>query len=677
RKVADSLIQFNHVCLKEELTEEKLFAHNHPASEVLADAGSSLCSSVYLSVSHFSFFSRFRSTSQSWHLLPMVFSLIPPLLYTAMDKRQGLLASQRFIASIALCFLVFPLLVILIPGTGIYKKSYFFDEIGRFYTPRPVAEQSPNFTHSPSDFSTNNHTTGFRDEKLRNEFKAHQLFDGLPAPSSGDEKFQNQGKAHHLFDGLPAPRFDDNSCLSRLESHFYRKTGTQRKPSAYLASKLRSYEDLHRRCGPNTASYKRATELIGSEDINAYSTSCKYIVWHPLHGLGNRIVSLASTFLYALLTNRVLLADLGEDMTNLFCEPFMGSSWVLPLEFPLKSFFGSGKFRFAHNVGSALKNGTLKVTDESPQAPPFLFLNLYKGNNPGDYCFYCDQSHSFLSRIPWLIIVSDQYFAPSFFLIPSFKQEVNKLFPEKDAVFYHLGNYLVHPSNQAWGMITRFYEANLAAANERVALQVRLFKAGFRESSVFTDQILACLVNQTLIPKIDSHKAGTSPLGNKTTKAVLITSLYPQFYQKLGSMYSNKPTLTGEVIRFYQPSHEERQKFNDSNHNIKALVEIYLLSMCEKLVISSKSTFGYVAQGLGDTKAWILRRPGHGASDPCVRDLSPEPCFHYPPTRSCNVGSNKNSVNNRYVDVADHVSFMKHCKDQKIGVKLVDVHEEF
>ncbi|CAL1377062.1 unnamed protein product [Linum trigynum] len=536
-----------------------------------------------------------------------------------MEKRQ---VCRRFLSAMAICFLPLPILVILIPG--IHQKASTFDVIGRLYKPHPVGERVQNLHGLSSDLG-----------------------------------------------------FDGKSCLSRLQSRRYRKSGTQRKPSAYLLSKLRSYEALHRRCGPYTESYNRTVQLIGSGNLSTFSsTNCTYLVWHPVHGIGNRIVSLASTFLYALLTDRVLLTDLGEDMAGLFCEPFRGSSWVLPLEFPLKNLFRRNAFRFAHSVGSALKNGTLKVTEDSPEAPPFLFLNLYKGiYADSDYCFYCDESQSFLSRVPWLIMLSDQYFMPSFFLIPSFKQEAIKLFPEKEAVFFHLVHYLVHPSNRVWELITRFYEANLASANERIGLQVRLFKAQFRTSTVFTDQILACLLNQTLLPEIDNRSpelSSTSP-GNQTTKAVLITSLYPQFYQNLSTMYSNKPTASGEVIRFYQPSHEEKQKFGDSEHNMKALVEIYLLSMCDKLVISSKSTFGYVAQGLGDTRAWMLRRPGHGTNDPCVRDLSTDPCFHYPPFRNCNAaGNNKSS----YVDVAEHVSYLKHCEDQNRGVKLVDVHEE-
>ncbi|KAK7850129.1 galactoside 2-alpha-l-fucosyltransferase [Quercus suber] len=56
-------------------------------------------------------------------------------------------------------------------------------------------------------------------------------------------------------------------------------------------------------------------------------------------GLGNRILTLTSTFLYALLTNRALLVDQGMDMADLFYEPFPEKSWFLPVDFPLKETF--------------------------------------------------------------------------------------------------------------------------------------------------------------------------------------------------------------------------------------------------------------------------------------------------------------------------------------------------
>lgn len=54
--------------------------------------------------------------------------------------------------------------------------------------------------------------------------------------------------------------------------------------------------------------------------------------------------------------------------------------------------------------------------------------------------------------------------------------------------------------------------------------------------------------------------------------------------------YMKKPTVTGELVEVYQPSHEGNQKFNDIN-------TIWKLGW---------RSFGYVAQGLGNLKPWLL-----------------------------------------------------------------------
>ncbi|CAL1377056.1 unnamed protein product [Linum trigynum] len=644
----------------------------------------------------------------------------------------------------AVCFIALPVLVILIPG--IHQESPISDVLGRLYKLHPVGEgaaynnsnahhlvddpqpvgqgvalnesnahnlsdeqpggqgvaHSNSNAHHPVDdphpvgqgVALNESNAHLVDDPhavgqgvALNESNAHNLSD-VPHPV-GQGVAHNDSNEHNLSDdGLFAPGFDEKSCLSRFQHRLYRKS--ERKPSAYLLSKLRSYEHLHRRCGLYTDPYNRTLTVIRSgEDVDDTTTgsitACKYLIWHPVNGLGNRMISLASTFLYALLTDRVLLADLTQDMADLFCEPFLGSPWILPLEFPLRNLARNGKLRFAHSAGKALKNSTLKVTppDSPAKAPPFLFINLYQGKYADEpSSFYCDESQSFLRRVPCLSLLSDQYFVPSLFLIKSFKKEAIRLFPEKEAVYHHLVHYLMLPSNQAWELITRFYEANLAKADERIGLQVRVFEEQF--IPILTDKILTCLQNQTHLPKIDNKKpklssSSSSPRNQTpttTTTAVLITSLYPQFYQNLSTMYSNKQTVSGEVIKFYQPSHEGKQRFEDGEHNMKALVEIYLLSMCEKLVISADSTFGYAAQGLGANRAWILLRPGYGFRDSCVRDLSVEPCFQWPPpSRNC-IGDRNNSGSSRHDDVTENVAYLKHCEDWKSGVKLVDVHEE-
>jgi xyloglucan fucosyltransferase len=68
------------------------------------------------------------------------------------------------------------------------------------------------------------------------------------------------------------------------------------------------------------------------------------------------MLSMASAFLYALLTGRVLLAHVADDMAGLFCEPFPGASWELPrVGFPLRNLMGlrRGSERSYGNMAAA------------------------------------------------------------------------------------------------------------------------------------------------------------------------------------------------------------------------------------------------------------------------------------------------------------------------------------
>ncbi|OAY53325.1 galactoside 2-alpha-L-fucosyltransferase isoform X2 [Manihot esculenta] len=483
-------------------------------------------------------------------------------------------------------------------------------------------------------------------------------------PGSRNDSSESTSMANDkLLDGLSPPGFDERSCLSKYGSVLYRKISSH-KPSPFLLSKLRNYENLHKRCGPYTEPYNRTLKILKSGHVGS-TTMCKYVVWRPDNGLGNRMVSIASSFLYALLTNRVLLLDHGTDMADLFCEPFPNTSWLLPMDFPLRNQFRNSELRYAHSLGGMLEKDRKNLLMGS--TPPYLYLTIKKRDYDLDKeIFYCDKNQALLGKIPWLILLSEQYFAPSFFLIPSFKNEATKLFPEKETVFHHLGRYLFNPSNQVWKqLITRFYDANLANADERIGLQLRVFHANAGQIQTVVDQLLACTLKKKLLPEIDTRNSVASSSNNWTsTKAILITSLYPEFYKNLSNRYLVHPSLTGEVFGVYQPSHEGYQHRGDNKHNMKAWAEIYLLSLCDVLVTSAWSTFGYVAQSLGGLKPWILHKPGHGVYLPCKRATSMEPCFHYPFSYDC---KSKNKV-----DAGSLVPYIRQCEDRELGIKLFD-----
>lgn len=471
-----------------------------------------------------------------------------------------------------------------------------------------------------------------------------------------------------LLRGLLADGFDEGSCVSRYQSVSYRKELPYR-PSSYLISKLRSYEALHKRCGPYTEFYNKTIEQLKS-GYHTSSLDCNYVVWISFSGLGNRILTLASAFLYAVLTNRVLLVDPGVDMVDLFCEPFPEVSWFLPMDFPLKNQFDSLDQKSPHCYGKMLKKNSNFTNSDGSVMPSFVYLHLAHDYDDQDKLFFCSQDQTFLQKIPWLIMKTDNYFVPSLFLIPSFEQELNNLFPRKETAFHFLGRYLFHPTNVVWGLITRYYQSYLEKADERIGIQIRVFDTGTGPFQHVFDQILACAVKENLLPEINRQDFIVSPLGTPKSKAVLMTSLSSGYFEKLRDMYWEHPTVTGEVIGIYQPSHEEYQQTEKLMHNRKAWTEMYLLSLTDVLVTSSWSTFGYVAQSLGGLTPWILYKPENRTAPdpPCQRAMSMEPCFHAPPFYDCKAKTG--------VDTGKLVPHVRHCEDMSWGLKLVDSYEE-
>ncbi|XP_045832244.1 probable fucosyltransferase 8 isoform X1 [Trifolium pratense] len=466
-----------------------------------------------------------------------------------------------------------------------------------------------------------------------------------------------------FLDGLLASEFDETSCISRLQSHLYRKSSPH-KPSSYLISKLRNYEEIHRRCGPNSKAYNKImTKILHSKNIKVDDASmCKYLIWTPANGLGNQMVSITATFLYALLTNRTMLVRFRKDKQGLFCEPFRNSTWLLSEKSP---FWNQDHVETYQSVIEKEKDNKNSKVD----LPSSLFLNLQYQANFHEKFFHCDDSQALLIKVPLLILQSDQYFVPSLFMTPFFNKEVEAMFDEKDTVFHHLGRYLFHPSNSAWRLITNFYEAHLAKADEKIGLQIRVFNPISTPQEVIMNLVLNCTIHNKLLPKVIDMKnsMSTSSDKNKTiTKAVLVASLYPEYGENLKTMYMNKPTDTGEVIEVYQPSGEEQQKFNDNKHNMKAWVDMYLLSLSDVLVTTSLSTFGYVAQGLGNLKPWLLYKLTNNETHfpACVREFSMEPCYHAPPKHYCSGKPIK--------DFASSFIYTRECKDYWPGVKLVN-----
>lgn len=473
-----------------------------------------------------------------------------------------------------------------------------------------------------------------------------------------------------LLGGLLIEGFDERSCRSRYQFARYHRNAT-RIPSPYVIERLRRQEALQKKCGPGTKSYKKAAEQLRFGQASN-GTDCNYLFLIIHAGLGNRMLEITSAFLYALLTNRVLLVDRYKEIADLFCEPFPETSWLVPSDFPLS--YGEFSKSTPESYGNMLQNKLIGGNTDRSLAgtrPPYVYLHLDGTYDFHDKLFFCEDDQQFLQGVPWLIMRTDMYFVPSLFLIPSYQAELSRLFPEKDTVFHHLARYLFHPTNSIWYSVTKYYRSYLAKAGKRVGIQIRIYeqKGILQRNGPFPhvlEQILSCVQNEKLLPEISMTDEAAPVTGNNRTISVLTTSLNSWYSDQIQKKYSEHQTVDGTTVIVYQPSHEEYQRSRNKKHNMKALAEIYLLSMTDVLITSGFSTFGYAAQGLSGLTPWIMfRSENHVVPDPpCRRAMSIEPCFHKPPDYDCKAKG--------YADLGKVVPYVRHCEDVSWGLKIVN-----
>lgn len=433
---------------------------------------------------------------------------------------------------------------------------------------------------------------------------------------------------------LPPESYGPGECIARSEESLIRRPSRYR-PSSYLVAKLRDYEARHKRCAPKAVSFSQ-------NGTNADLGGCRFVVWIANSGLGNRMITIASSFVYALLTDRVLLLDhAGTDINGLFCEPVPGASWLLPESYDYE-WMSRVIWENTHRLGHLLQSsGYANVTLPAPVPNNYVFANLMHNNDEHDKRFFCAKVQQQLTQVPLLYWRSNIYVVPGLHFVPSFHHELDLMFPERDTVFHHISRYLFRPSNLMWGIILRFRQPHLAAAHRQVGLQLRILDSNITAPAV-ADQLLACVLEERILPRQSPNGEDRLLSSKGGSTAVLVASLDEVYYQKLQSYYLEFPAEGEDYVGVHTPSKEEVQQFG-FDHDKKAWADMYLLSLSETLVTSPQSTFGYVAQALAGATPWVLTKTTsaetaeetfqeHGH---CNRGISLEPCCHAPPPLDC------------------------------------------
>ncbi|KAL3682487.1 hypothetical protein R1sor_000509 [Riccia sorocarpa] len=406
-------------------------------------------------------------------------------------------------------------------------------------------------------------------------------------------------------------------------------------PNPQWEAVLAEYTNLHRTCinriGNLTDFYYNKQTLPG----------CKFITGESLFGLGNKISFAASLVLYAVLTQRIVLfPKWTSSMPLTMCEPFEGSSWVLPLE--LESLV---KRRISPetsvyelkttNVTRKFLNWVDREEKHSPDGSDRkLDGKIYYGEMDNGWLpverFWCDTEQEFASHVTWMSMAGCFYFLPKLFAVSSFRPTLEELFPDKMASTHVLRTVFL-PGNAAWDRIKRVDDMFFEKADRRVGIQARYLNGEMEHlqlSKQVNKHITQCLLENFILPNVSevfSNKLVEKAPNPPPIIKVVIASLFMDLHDHLSVMYLRNQTVTGESVGLLQLTHDFEQKWG-MEPDTQALVEIILLSLSDTILVTPRSTFGGVAQAYGGLRPYIIQHSGEEVGS-CVRSDSADMCF--------------------------------------------------
>ena len=509
--------------------------------------------------------------------------------------------------------------------------------------------------------------------------------------------------------GVDAPEFtgtardlwyQKNPCKSREQlPQLWKDTLQNRK----WEKVFKEYSKLHRECTQKIGTVANMSEYFLSQRNDS---GCKFLVGGipPKAGLGNKVLSMISGLLYAILTQRVFLVPAETLVPGIMCEPFEGSSWLFD---PEKKFtpqyvsdyqkYWSNSALFYMEVGDA-RSGKTSGTSTSIYA---LSPNDFTCQ-PGAR-FFCDTEQFYLRRIPWLYVDGCIYYLPKLFIIPSFNPVLEELFPDRMALTHLLRTSML-PSDHVWRRIEQIYNVYLRHPDRRVGFQVR-YRDGEKEynrsHAMVIERVMKCALDNGILPEpgatataiAESHpqtlrknvsnriinlppaespeRAAAAAAEEENTRrshtVVFITSLFPSLHGFLSERYTRNPPAK-EDVSIIQVTHGSLQHFNDIEEDRQALTEMITLSFSDVLFVTPFSTFGGVAQGYGAITPWFIDiRPE--SKEACSRAQTVDTCYQLPVYKfQCPYDVD---LNNQWI--LAKVPYLKNCLSVDVpnGIQLI------
>jgi len=316
-----------------------------------------------------------------------------------------------------------------------------------------------------------------------------------------------------------------------------------------------------------------------------------YVIFDAVNGLGNRLLGLLSVTIYALVTNRILLINWkhGDNHLAYFHDLF------LPLS-PLNE----NSFYSQYSISRLRNNLRNRWINEIHSQ-----MNIENGM-PKDWSFYFDMQilcndyqyklsfpkQMTLNILNWFNphfkwIRTDQYFLPLLTRNQRYRQTFMKLFPNGQ-IFNQLAQRILKPVEKV-NLLVEDFQNKYNLTDEMITIGIHM-RSWSSTTTDYIEPFEKCI--QHVIQNI-------TRINKKETKIYLyIISNNLKRRQRLEKQMSD----SNKSIEILRLSAKRIMKMQYT------LAELLILSKMKHLIITSKSTFGMIAQGLANKGAWIVRQ---------------------------------------------------------------------
>jgi len=317
------------------------------------------------------------------------------------------------------------------------------------------------------------------------------------------------------------------------------------------------------------------------------TSNAKYLLFIAKDGLGNRLMSLSSALLYAIVSKRVLLVDwtlaewTGDNEPAQFEDLFEPPpfDWSLEVHLYFESYW-------SRPLGDLFGKGVVT------HSPDFVCSDLT------------------LDSRRFVVLKTTQYLAPLFLnnLYLRFQNQT-MLQHLQQHYFTEAFHFLCHPTQEVFSKVENFCNCCWPIDSTVIGVQIRRDFAG-GDSARFVNCIREHLIPSLILAANDTTQK------NKKVAFFLISDDDDMIRDVTATLQPDWPVLRYNAI--------SSDRFSVEGVKV-GLVENILLGQSDHIVTTSKSTFGYLAHSSRGKSPWVVFPNGDNS---CVFINDTEPCYH-------------------------------------------------